>query len=116
MKTNGISDTARKLHSALVQRGLAVEIEKWDDHKHIDLSIESAGLYIEVDGDAHYTDAETIMRDLQRDYYSDQDGFDTLHIPNAVIEHHIDEVAEALVEVAKLRVKGTFEEREEQVG
>jgi hypothetical protein len=49
MKTNGISDHARKLHSALIQRGASVEIEKWDEHKHIDLSIELAGLYIEID-------------------------------------------------------------------
>lgn len=109
MKTQGISDTARILHSALVQRGLNVEIEKWDNHKHIDLSIDSAGLYIEIDGDAHYTDAATILRDLKRDYYSTEDDFDTIHIPNAAIQGHMDEVADALTEVALNRI-GTFDE------
>lgn len=105
MKTNGISDQARQLHSALMQRGLEAEIEKWDGHKHIDLSIESAGLYLEINGDNHYLDPDTIMRDLKRDYYSNEAGFDTLHVPNYFIENEIDAVADALVEVARQREK-----------
>ena len=105
MKTKGISNQARMLHSALVQRGVDAEIEKWDGHKHIDLSIEIAGLYIEINGDQHYTDADTIMRDLARDYYSTEEGFDTLHIPNFIIENQIDDVASAIAEVARQRIK-----------
>lgn len=103
MKTNGISDQARKLHSALLQRGVEVEIEKWDEHKHIDISIEEAGLYIEIDGDDHYTDADTIMRDLKRDYFSNEEGYDTIHIPNFIIDEQIDAVADALCEVVNIR-------------
>jgi len=51
MKTNGISKQARMLHSALIQRGIEADIEKWDEHKHIDISIDSAGLYL-VNGDS----------------------------------------------------------------
>jgi very-short-patch-repair endonuclease len=104
MKTNGISDHARKLHSALIQRGASVEIEKWDEHKHIDLSIELAGLYIEIDGDDHYLNSDTILRDLKRDYFSNEDGYDTLHIPNYIIEKNIDGVADALVQVINSRI------------
>ena len=103
MKTNGISDSARKLHSALMQRGVEVEIEKWDKHKHIDLSIESAGLYIEIDGDTHYTDAGTIMRDLERNYFSNEEGYDTVHFPNFIINENLDQVADAITEVSKKR-------------
>ncbi len=104
MKTNGISDQVRKLHSALIQRGVDVEIEKWDEHKHIDLSIEPAGLYIEIDGDAHYTDSDTISRDLKRDYFSNEAGYDTLHIPNYIIDKSINEVADAITTVARSRM------------
>jgi very-short-patch-repair endonuclease len=104
MKTNGISDHARILHSALMQRGVAVEIEKWDEHKHIDLSIELAGLYIEIDGYDHYTNPDTILRDLKRDYFSNENGYDTLHIPNYIIEENIDSVADALVQVINSRI------------
>lgn len=91
------------LHSALLQRGVKADIEKWDSHKHIDLSIESAGLYIEIDGDDHYTNSETILRDLKRDYFSNEDGYDTLHFPNHIITNQIDAVADALAEVSKKR-------------
>lgn len=103
MKTNGVSNHARILHSALLQHGIEAEIEKWDTHKHIDLSIESAGLYIEIDGDNHYTDSDTIMRDLKRDYFSNEDGYDTIHIPNSIIETKLNEVATAIAEVARQR-------------
>lgn len=105
MKIDGVSDQARKLHSALEQRGVIVEIEKWDNHKHIDLSIESAGLYIEIDGDHHYTNAKTIMKDLERDYFSNEDGYDTIHIPNYIIEKNLNVVAKALAEVINSRSK-----------
>jgi len=104
MKTHGISNQARVLHSALVQRGVEAEIEKWDEHKHIDISVEKAGLYIEVDGDDHYTNPETLMRDLRRDYYSEESDFDTLHIPNFIIDKDVNGVADALVEVVRMRV------------
>lgn len=103
MKTNGVSEQARLLHSALLQLGVDAEIEKWDDHKHIDLSIESAGLYIEIDGDNHYTDSDTIMRDFKRDYFSNEDGYDTIHIPNFIIETKLNEVAKAIAEVSQQR-------------
>ena len=105
MKTNGISDQARKLHSALLQRRIVCEIEKWDNHKHIDISIESAVLYIEIDGDKHYTDADTIMRDLKRDHFSNEEDYDTLHIPNFIIDTKLNEVADAIAEVVLDRTK-----------
>lgn len=74
-------------------------------HKHIDISIDNAGLYIETDGDDHYTNAETIFRDLKRDYFSNEDGYDTLHFPNFIIEKNIDAVADALCEVINMRRK-----------
>ena len=105
MKTNGISSIARNLHSALMQRGVETEIEKWDLHKHIDLSIESAGLYIEIDGPDHYLNPDTIMRDLKRDYFSNEDDYDTLHFPNMIVEENLDGVADALAEVVRQRNK-----------
>ena len=106
MKTNGISKQARLLHSALVQRGVDAEIEKWDSHKHIDISIEGAGLYIEVDGDDHYTNPDTISRYLERDYFSNEGGYDTLHFPNHIIDSQLDKVADAIAEVAGRRGVG----------
>jgi len=103
MKVTGISDQARKLHSALLQRGVEADIEKWDGHKHIDVSLDDAALYLEIDGDHHYTDSDTILRDLKRDYFSSDEGFGTIHIPNDMIDTHLDKVADALVKVVRVR-------------
>lgn len=105
MKTNGISEEARLLHSALAQRGVPAEIEKFDGHKHIDIAIVAAGLNIEIDGDHHYTDPETMMADLTRNYFSEEKGFDTIRIPNHVIQEQLDKVADAISVVAHARHK-----------
>ncbi len=106
MKTRGISDEARLLHSALRERGIDARIEQFDGHKHIDIAIVPSRLNIEVDGDAHYTDTETMLRDLARDYFSGEKGYDTIHIPNHVITDQLSAVADTIAEVARLRMKG----------
>ena len=104
MKTKGIGEQARVLHAALVKRGVDAEIEKYDGHKHIDIAIVSAKLNIEVDGMRHYTDPDQIETDLKREYYSEEKGYDTIHIPNLAVEHHLDGVADAIMEVVKRRM------------
>jgi very-short-patch-repair endonuclease len=107
MKTKGISDQARLLHSALLQRGIEAEIEKFDGYKHIDIAIVSAKLNIEVDGIHHFTDADAIIADLRREYFSEEKGYDTIHIPNQAIDTHLDEVADAIVGVTERRKVGS---------
>ena len=65
---------------------------------------------IEIDGLQHFTDPDQIHSDLERSYWSqERDGFDTLHIPNILIKYHLDEIADAIAEVARDR----YEELEE---
>jgi very-short-patch-repair endonuclease len=104
MKTRGVSEQARLLHSALLQRNVDAEIEKWDGHKHIDIAIVPAKLDIEVDGDEHYTNVDRLEADLRREYYSEEKGYDTIHIPNLVVEHHLDAVADAIAELVQRRL------------
>jgi very-short-patch-repair endonuclease len=89
----------------LEQRGVVVEREKWDGHKHIDLVIPRAQLNIEVDGRQHYENAQQILRDLKRTHHSDRRGWDTIHIPNAFIDNRTDlvQVANALAIAARER-------------
>ena len=103
MKNKGISTQARILHSALLQKNITVEIEKWDTHKHIDLSVDEAKFYIEIDGDSHYTDSTKILTDLKRDNYSTKDGYDTFRIPNHTIDNQLEKVVTALIKVIKER-------------
>jgi hypothetical protein len=91
------------LKGELEKRGIIVEAEKWDGHKHIDLAISRAQLNIEVDGKQHYEDWQQILSDLHRAHHSDRR--DTVHIPNAVIENGGDlcKVADALAIAARVR-------------
>ena len=97
---------AIKLRHELEKRGIRVLTEVNDHgHKHVDLAIPSARINIEVDGRQHYENPFQIMSDLKRSHFSDDEGYDTIHIPNVFIDNDIDlpKVAEALAEAAVMR-------------
>jgi len=105
---------AQSLYNALKSRQIHCILEAWDDHKHIDISIPWAKIDIEVDGLQHYTDPEQIKSDFRRSYYSTtDDDYDTFHVPNTVIEQHLDQVADALAVVARSHYKAIKEEEKE---
>ncbi|OGY90281.1 MAG: hypothetical protein A2677_01420 [Candidatus Komeilibacteria bacterium RIFCSPHIGHO2_01_FULL_52_14] len=87
------------LVKALENKGIKVECEYWDGHKHIDIGILSAKIYIEIDGLQHYTNADQIKRDFKRDHFSDGDDFRTIHIPNELIKEHLEKIADAISQV-----------------
>jgi len=90
------SKEALLLNTALREAGIGTELEHWDGHKHVDIYVPKAQLYIEVDGIQHYTNVRQILSDFQRDHYSDDDGFRTLRIPAHIVEDKAQEIAEAL--------------------
>lgn len=94
----------RELYETLSRKGLKVIEEYSDGHKHVDIAIPQARIYIEVDGLQHFTDPAQIERDFKRDHYSDGDDFDTIHIPNLILEHHLEGVSEAIKSVALSRI------------
>jgi|SRR5665213_1108105 len=98
---------ALSLKKSLEDRGVLVEAEKWDGHKHIDLVVHRARLNIEVDGKQHYQNAQQILSDLNRSHYSDLSGYDTIHIPNVFLENDEDhrKIADALAEATEIRSK-----------
>src|SRR5689334_3065616 len=73
------------LKEALEKLGIRVLAEVDDGHKHIDLAIPSARINIEVDGGYHLTNPYQILADLKRSHYSDDLGYDTIHISNEAI-------------------------------
>ena len=91
------------LRQEIEKHGLKVLSEHYDGHKHIDLAIPAGRINIEVDGRQHYTDPFQIMSDLKRTHYSDDLGYDTIHIPNIFVHENLQGVAAALAEAAKIR-------------
>lgn len=96
---------ALALKNELEHRGIIVEAEKWDGHKHIDLVIHRARLNIEVDGKQHYESPAQILSDLDREHYSDDGGYRTIHIPNALIDSDLERIANALAIAAGMRAQ-----------
>lgn len=94
---------ALDLKKALEQKGVRVYVELDDGHKHIDLAIPRAKLNVEVDGIKHLTDPHQILADLSRGYFSQKNGYDTMHIPNEMIHNHLNAISEALAEASKIR-------------
>lgn len=89
------------LKEALERRGLSVVSEYWDKHKHVDLFIPQAKMYIEIDGLQHFTDAKQIVADLKRDHYSDDEGYSTKRFSNQLIDTHVEDIADAIAQIAK---------------
>ena len=87
------------LANALETRGIHVELEHWDGHKHVDIFIPKAKIYIEIDGVQHDMRPKQIFSDFNRDYFSAKEGFFTKHITNQEIENHLETIANAIAKV-----------------
>lgn len=93
------------LTEALRVRGIRVETEYWDGHKHIDVYLPDARIFVEVDGLQHYTNPKQILADFKRDHFSDGDDVPTLRLTNQLIETHLEEIADAITKIASLDSK-----------
>lgn len=87
------------LANALRARNVNVAVEHWDGHKHIDIYLPDARIYIEVDGLKHYVEPKQIIADLRRDHFSDGDDFSTMRITNQLVDTHLNEIADAIAGV-----------------
>ena len=103
MKQKFATKSTKKLYKALKDCGIKSILEFWDGYKHIDIYIPDAKVYIEVDGLQHYTSPTQIIKDFNRDHYSNVDKIDTLHIPNEMLENHLEKIAKAIMGVVKRR-------------
>ena len=94
---------ANSLKEALQKLDVKVYVELNDGYKHIDLAIPRAKINVEVDGIQHLTNPHQILADLNRGYYSNKKGYNTMHIPNEMIRLHLKEISEGLAEASKMR-------------
>ena len=90
---------AQALFYALKDRGIPVELEKFDGYKTIDISIPSARINIEVDGTHHNTNSMQALADLKRTYYSFLEGYYTLRIPNSLLRSNLEQTTQYIAEM-----------------
>lgn len=105
MKVKQATKEVKELYRRLKEKNIDCILEYSDGHKHVDICIPESKIYIEVDGLQHCISPKQIVTDFKHDSYSEQDGFDTIRIPNLVLEEHVDEIADAIAEVAESKVK-----------
>jgi very-short-patch-repair endonuclease len=87
------------LYFALKNRGFESDMEKFDGHMHVDIVFERPKLHIEVDGIQHNQSTRQVLSDLKRTFYSMQDGFLTIRIPNILVRNELTETVNYLVEL-----------------
>lgn len=104
-KEKRASPHALKLYNALKKRGVDCELESYDSHNHIDISIKNAKLYIGIDGEHHYLDPEQLHIDLIMDEESQKKGFATKRYALREIDEKLEGIADTLTEVIKQRIK-----------
>lgn len=76
---------SQKVYCSCRERFPGIKLQHWDGHKHVDLYIEKAKHYIEIDGLNHWLNPKQILSDFNRDHYSDKDGYRTFRIPSFVV-------------------------------
>ena len=68
----------------------------------MDLFIEEAKLYIEIDGLNHWLNPKQIQADFSSDHYSDQDGFRTFRVPSFVVLTETNRLVRAIRDISIL--------------
>lgn len=97
------TEIQRDLFFELKKRGLFPEIEFYDGHKHVDLAVHEAKLYIELDGEHHFSDPKQLESDILRDEYSMDEGYTTKRFSNKEVTDNLSKIADCLAVVCRNR-------------
>ena len=98
-----VTPQALKLSKALKSFDVQHKLEYSDGHKHVDIAIESAKLYLELDGSQHAFNTKQMLSDDSRDIHSHKAGYDTKRIPNAWVDQNTDKLAANIAILVKKR-------------
>lgn len=106
-----VTPQALKLSKALKSYDVQHTLEYSDGHKHVDIAIESAKLYLELDGLQHAFSPKQMCADDERDKHSLKAGYTTKRITNAWVDQNADKLA---ANIAILVKKREYELREQE--
>jgi very-short-patch-repair endonuclease len=98
-----VTPQALKLSKALSNFDVEHELEYDDGYKHVDIAIESAKLFLELDGIQHGFSPKQMCSDDERDRHSQRDGYSTKRIPNAWVDQNVDRLAGSIAILVKKR-------------
>jgi very-short-patch-repair endonuclease len=105
-----VTPEAIKLSKALTDLEVKHQLEAYDGYKHVDISIESAKLYIELEGSQHGLSSKQMLADDDRDRHSSKSGYLTKRIPNSWVNQNPHRLANSIRTLAEKRERGIKEE------
>jgi len=100
-----------RLSDALNKLDVKHILEYNDGFKHIDIAIEWAKIYLELDGSQHAFSPNQMCADDERDKNSLKQGFVTKRIPNIWIDKDVDKLALSVATLANKRYREILEKQ-----
>lgn len=104
-----VTPQALKLSNALDNLDVEHKLEYDDGFKHVDIAIQWAKLYLELDGGQHAFSPKQMCTDDERDKHSQKAGFTTKRIPNAWVDKDVDRLALSIASLANKRYREILE-------
>ena len=101
-KYKHLTKAAIAFYFGLKKYGLNPTLEHNDGHKTVDIALLDNHLYFEIDG-IHHFEGEQAFADIQRNFFSWREGFQTFHIPNWIARNNkkLDEAAYFISDIIK---------------
>lgn len=109
-----VTPQALKLSKALNDIDVKHILEYNDGFKHVDIAIEYAKLYLELDGSQHAFSPKQMCVDDDRDKHSLRDGYITKRIPNIWVDKDVDKLAVSIASLANKRYREILENEKQQ--
>ena len=104
-----VTPQAIKLSNALKSLDVKHSLEYDDGFKHVDIAIEWAKIYLELDGKQHGFSPKQMCADDDRDKSSLKEGFATKRIPNEWVDENVDKLALSIAGLANKRYREILE-------
>ena len=104
-----VTPQALKLSNALDNLDVKHQLEYNDGFKHVDIAIDWAKIYLELDGCQHAFSPKQMCADDERDKHSLKEGFVTKRIPNIWIDKDVDRLALSIATLANKRYREILE-------
>jgi len=104
-----VTPQALKLSKALNEIGVNHKLEYDDGFKHVDIAIEWAKIFLELDGSQHAFNPKQMCSDDERDKYSLKAGFVTKRIPNVWVDKDVERLALSVATLANKRYREILE-------
>lgn len=96
------SREAAKLYFYLRRKGIRAELQKDNGYRKVDIAVAEARLDIEVDGKLDNCNPLRAMAEMKKSFCSFKKGYNTLHVPNALVAYELEKTVEYISDFVKI--------------